>query len=153
MSRMKMVLVKWYIVFMEHFCPVQQLQTYSMLFILDCDYFWLVSCSFLLSVFFFFNFWKVPIWSVLRKWLWKLFSGMNMGNSKILSSDCLEKWNCGSTRFWSNEIRLLVVFQFLFLEIHGTFMNFGFLNFTFWKGLKMYYQCADNFICWFLLLF
>lgn len=123
MSRMKMVLVKWYIVFMEHFRPVQQLQTYSMLFILDCDYFWLVSCSFLLSVFFFFNFWKVPIWSVLRKWLWKLFSGMNMGNSKILSSDCLEKWNCGSTRFWSNEIRLLVVFQFLFLEIHVVLGN------------------------------
>lgn len=46
---------------MEHFRPVQQLQTYSMLFIWDCDYFWLVSCSFLLSVslylsFFFFKF-------------------------------------------------------------------------------------------------
>lgn len=128
MSRMKMVLVKWYIVFMEHFRPVQQLQTYSMLFIWDCDYFWLVSCSFLLSVslylsFFFLNLWKVPIWSVLWKWLWKLFCGMNMGNSKFLSSDHLEKWNCGSTRFWSNEIGLLVVFQFLFLEIHVVLGN------------------------------
>lgn len=76
-----------------------------------------------LSVFFFLNFWKVPIWSVLWKWLWKLFCGMNMGNSKFLSSDHLEKWSCGSTRFWSNEIGLLVVFQFLFLEIHVVLGN------------------------------